>query len=338
MENEKPVVISVIVPVYNIFEYLPRCVDSIRKQTYPYLDIILVDDGSTDRTGALAEKMALEDTRIRVFHKENGGSSSARNFGLSRAKGEYIGFVDSDDYIEPQMYEHLLAAALQENLLMVQCSRDEIDENGNRMENVCEPPEEAEICNREYFMRELLMHRGDCSFCTKLTHASLFKDKRFPEGELNEDFHLLVQLLSEVPSIAILPEQDYHVFYRYGSNTRTKKQDDFPQVYTDIVKNADWVQEIVKRVSVAYRGGHALWIVPTVGLYAAYSDLHDECRERVLYAGEKISSQASGRCKEESVSYEKEQTIFASSGNSTKTCEENSLDAEKETNSGGKIR
>lgn len=247
MENEKSVVISVIVPVYNIFEYLPRCVDSIRKQTYPYLDIILVDDGSTDRTGALAEKMALEDTRIRVFHKENGGSSSARNFGLSRAKGEYIGFVDSDDYIEPQMYEHLLAAALQENLLMVQCSRDEIDENGNRMENVCEPPEEAEICNREYFMRELLMHRGDCSFCTKLTHASLFKDKRFPEGELNEDFHLLVQLLSEVPSIAILPEQDYHVFYRYGSNTRTKKQDDFPQVYTDIVKNADWVQEIVKK-------------------------------------------------------------------------------------------
>lgn len=70
---DQPIIISVIVPVYNIFDYLPRCVDSIRKQTYPYLDIILVDDGSTDRTGALAEKMALEDQRIRVFHKENGG-------------------------------------------------------------------------------------------------------------------------------------------------------------------------------------------------------------------------------------------------------------------------
>ena len=86
-EMDQPIIISVIVPVYNIFEYLPRCVDSIRKQTYPYLDIILVDDGSTDRTGALAEKLALEDKRIRVFHKENGGSSSARNLGIAQAKG-----------------------------------------------------------------------------------------------------------------------------------------------------------------------------------------------------------------------------------------------------------
>ncbi len=135
---DQPIIISVIVPVYNIFEYLPRCVDSIRKQTYPYLDIILVDDGSTDRTGALAEKLALEDKRIRVFHKENGGSSSARNLGIAQAKGEYLGFVDSDDYIEPEMYERLLAAAQEENLLMVQCSRDEIDERGNRLPDVCE--------------------------------------------------------------------------------------------------------------------------------------------------------------------------------------------------------
>lgn len=243
---EQPIVISVIVPVYNIFEYLPRCVESIRKQTYPYLDIILVDDGSTDRTGALAEKLALEDKRIRVFHKENGGTSSARNVGLTNAKGEYIGFVDSDDYIEPEMYERLLAVALQEKLKLVQCSRDEIDENGNVMENVCEPPKEAQICEGTVLMRELLLHRGDCSFCTKLTHASLFKELRFPEGELNEDFYLLVQMLPKIPLLAILPEQDYHVFYRYGSNTRTHDENDFPQVFTDIVRNADRVWEIVQ--------------------------------------------------------------------------------------------
>ena len=202
---DQPIIISVIVPVYNIFEYLPRCVDSIRKQTYPYLDIILVDDGSTDRTGALAEKLALEDKRIRVFHKENGGSSSARNLGIAQAKGEYLGFVDSDDYIEPEMYERLLAAAQEENLLMVQCSRDEIDERGNRLPNVCEPPEEAEIRDSQFIMRELLLHRGDCSFCTRLTHRSLFENRRFPEGELNEDFYLLVQMLPEVPGIAVLP-------------------------------------------------------------------------------------------------------------------------------------
>lgn len=128
-ERKGPALISVIVPVYNVIEWLPRCVESIRRQTYPNLEIILVDDGSTDNSGALAEKMALEDKRVRVFHKENGGTSSARNLGISKARGDYIGFVDSDDYIEPQMYEKLLGVALAENLLMVQTSRDEIDED-----------------------------------------------------------------------------------------------------------------------------------------------------------------------------------------------------------------
>ena len=244
-EGSRPILISVIVPIYNIVEYLPRCVNSIRRQTYRNSEIILVDDGSTDNSGALAEKMALEDKRIRVFHKENGGSSSARNLGLSKANGDYIGFVDSDDYIEPEMYERLLAAMLEENLLMAQISRDEIDEQGNRMSNVCEPPDKLELWECERFMRELLLHRGDCSFCTKLIHASLFQEEKFPEGELNEDFYLLVKLLPKVPAVAILPEQDYHVFYRYGSNTRTRNKDDFPQVFTDIVRNADRVQEIV---------------------------------------------------------------------------------------------
>lgn len=246
-EERKPVLISVIVPVYNIVELLPRCVNSIRRQTYRNLEIILVDDGSTDNSGALAEKMALEDKRIKVFHKENGGSSSARNLGISKARGDYIGFVDSDDYIEPEMYERLLSVALLENLLMVQTSRDEIDEEGNLLPNVCEPPREPELWECQHFMRELLLHRGDCSFCTKLIHASLLKEERFPEGELNEDFYLLVRLLPKIPAVAILPQQDYHVFYRYGSNTRTRSREEFPQVFTDIVKNADRVYEIVEK-------------------------------------------------------------------------------------------
>lgn len=246
-QSQRPALISVIVPVYNTYDLLSRCVNSIRRQTYRNLEIILVDDGSTDNSGALAEKMAMEDKRVRVFHKENGGSSSARNLGIEKARGDFIGFVDSDDYIEPEMYERLLAVAIEENLLMVQISRDEIDEQGNRMPDVCVPPEQPELWECENFMRELLLHRGDCSFCTKLLHASLLKEERFPEGELNEDFYLLVRLLPKIPAVAILPEQEYHVFYRYGSNTRTRNQDEFPQVFTDIVKNADRVYEIVER-------------------------------------------------------------------------------------------
>ena len=244
-QTEKQVLISVIVPIYNTVEYLPRCVDSIRRQTYRNLEIILVDDGSTDNSGAMAEKFALEDKRVKAFHKENGGSSSARNLGIEKASGDFIGFVDSDDYIEPEMYERLLFAALSENLMMVQCSRDAIDEQGNRMENVCTPPEEAILMEDENFMRELLMHRGDCSFCTKLTKASLLKNHHFPEGELNEDFRLLTELLAEIPAVMILPQQDYHVFYRYGSNTRTRNKDEFPRVFTDIVNNADRVEKLV---------------------------------------------------------------------------------------------
>lgn len=243
----RPILLSIIVPVYNIMDYLPRCVDSIRRQTYRNLEIILVDDGSTDNSGALAEKMALEDRRVKVLHKVNGGSSSARNLGISIAKGDYIGFVDSDDYIEPEMYERLLTVCLEENLLMAQISRDEIDEEGNRMPDVCTPPDEPELWECEHFMRELLLHRGDCSFCTKLVHRSLLEEERFPEGELNEDFHLLVRLLPKVPAVAILPNQDYHVFYRYGSNTRTRKENEFPRVFTDIVNNADRVYEIVQK-------------------------------------------------------------------------------------------
>ena len=91
--------ISIIVPVYNIIEYLPRCVESLRKQTYDKIEILLVDDGSTDGTSALCDALAAEDVRIRVFHKQNGGSSSARNLGIQEATGEYLGFVDSDDYV-----------------------------------------------------------------------------------------------------------------------------------------------------------------------------------------------------------------------------------------------
>lgn len=245
-DRQQPVLISVIVPVYNIVEYLPRCVDSIRRQTYRNLEIILVDDGSTDTSGAMAEKFALEDKRVRVFHKENGGVSTARNLGIEMATGEYIGFVDSDDYIDPHMYERLLSVAQNENLLMVQTSRDEIDEHGNLMDNVCIPPERPELWTSDRFMRELLLHKGDCSFCTKLTHASLLKEQRFPEGELNEDFRLLVNILPKVPAVAIMPEQDYHVFYRYGSNTRTRDEEAFPRVFEDIVRNADRVEEIVE--------------------------------------------------------------------------------------------
>ena len=205
----------------------------------------ILDDGSTDGTGQLCDELALTDGRIKVFHKENGGSSSARNLGISHAKGEYLGFVDSDDYINSTMYEQLYAALTENGVKLAQIGRDEVDENGNLLANICEPPQEIECIDSENFLKELLVHRGDCSFCTKLVHRTLFQEEKFPEGVLNEDFHLLVKMLSHIEKIVSLPEQAYHVFYRIGSNTRKENKEEFSRVYGDGINNADMVYEIV---------------------------------------------------------------------------------------------
>lgn len=243
--NEAPL-ITVIVPVYNISDCLLRCVHSITAQTYKNLEILLVDDGSTDGSGELCDRLSGEDSRIRVFHKENGGSSSARNVGLDHASGEYIGFVDSDDYIEPDMYERLLRAIIDYGVVTAQIGRDEIDEQGRRLPNICEPPKEPEIWESRDFLRELLLHRGDCSFCTKLLRRELFREGRFPERKLNEDFNLLVRILPEIERLVSLPGQGYHVFYRIGSNSRKADPENFSRVYKDCVENADMVESMVK--------------------------------------------------------------------------------------------
>lgn len=238
--------ISVIVPVYNIKEYLPRCVASICNQTYTNLEILLVDDGSTDGTGTLCDELALTDERIRVFHKENGGSSSARNLGIANAKGQFLGFVDSDDYIESWMYERLVTGQMETGASIIQVGRDEVDAEGNQLPNICEPPESDVFITSKDFMNELLMHRGDCSFCTKLVDRKLFDTYQFPIGVLNEDFHILVQMLTKVDGILSLSGQGYHVFYRIGSNTRKQDKKEFSRVYQDNVDNADMVNGIVK--------------------------------------------------------------------------------------------
>lgn len=249
--------VSIIIPIYNIErEYLVRCVESVCNQDYDELEILLVDDGSNDGTGNVCDELATTDKRIRVFHKENGGSSSARNLGLSKAKGEYIGFVDSDDYIDSDYVSLMMQAIRENNLVMAQISRDEIDALGNKLPDVCVPPTEELMISGRKQIEELLMHRGDCSFCTRLTKAELFEGRSFPEGRLNEDFFLLMQMLlgiddkgnkigKQVDSYMILPKQAYHVFYRIGSNSRRKDKEDFSRVFIDIVDNADWVEEAV---------------------------------------------------------------------------------------------
>ena len=229
---ERPL-ISIIVPVYNIEEYLPRCIESILNQTYQKLELILVDDGSKDSSGIICDEYAKKDQRVVVQHKENGGSSSARNVGIKLAKGEYLGFVDSDDFIEPDMYEKMVVALEENACNIVQVARDEMDDKGKKLPDICKMPECLTTYSSEEFLKELLMHKGDCSFCTKLLKRDLFLDNQFPQGVLNEDFHLLVRLLRQGETVVSLPYCKYHVFYRIGSNTRKKDKNEFSRVFGD---------------------------------------------------------------------------------------------------------
>lgn len=252
--------ISVIVPVYNTKAYLERCIDSLLEQTYRDMEIILVDDGSTDGSGEICDSYAARDGRVRVFHKENGGSSSARNLGLDNARGDYIGFADSDDYVDPDMYERLYAGIREYRVRAAQIGRNEIDPEGNVLPDICVPPERCECLLPEKFMEELLMHRGDCSFCTKLIERSLFFEEksedgeengkagescRFPAGILNEDFYLLIRMLDRIGPVVSLPGHAYHVFYRLGSNSRKESRENFSRVFADCVDNADLAAGIV---------------------------------------------------------------------------------------------
>ncbi len=129
-EGEKAPLLSIIVPVYKVENYLPKCIDSILAQTFTDFELILVDDGSPDDCPALCDAAAEKDARVRVIHQKNGGLSAARNAGLDAARGAWIGFVDSDDYIAPEMYEVLYQAVQSTGADLALCDYAEVDEAG----------------------------------------------------------------------------------------------------------------------------------------------------------------------------------------------------------------
>ena len=157
--------ISVIVPVYNVETYQARCVDSILNQSYANLEVILVDDGSKDASGSICDKYAEKDNRIRVIHKENGGLSSARNAGLDVACGEYITFVDSDDWIEPLAYGWMMEAMVRYDVKMVCAGRYDVDgATGEKTVGLC-PQKEEVLSGEEMAGRIFTWDNCDSSAC-----------------------------------------------------------------------------------------------------------------------------------------------------------------------------
>jgi glycosyltransferase involved in cell wall biosynthesis len=208
--------ISVIVPVYKVEKYLKRCVDSILAQTYPCLEVILVDDGSPDGCPAICDEYAREDRRVRVIHKENGGLSDARNAGIDAAKGNFLGFIDSDDYVHPRFYELLLQALKEEGADIAGCDVKKIYETGT-----VEEEEKEAVRSEIYSGREATANLYDAQLYlksvviwNKLYKKELFKDVRFPKGKLHEDEFTSYRLLYQSKSVVYIDRAYYFYFQR----------------------------------------------------------------------------------------------------------------------------
>lgn len=213
--------ISVIVPVYKVEDYLKTCIDSIRNQTYQNLEIILVDDGSPDRCGEMCDAFAGEDSRIRVIHKENGGLSSARNAGLDVAAGAYISFIDSDDWIAPDMYERLLDLMLQ---YKAQVAAGGLQTSTGVHFNLQYPTQsDVEVYTRSGALREITRNQKITnSACDKLWERKIFTQLRFPVGELYEDMKTLPKCLELIDTAVYDPTPMY--FYRMTQESITRGQ------------------------------------------------------------------------------------------------------------------
>ena len=222
---QKEPLISIIVPVYKVEQYLSKCVDSILAQTYRNLEVFLVDDGSPDNCGAICDELAQKDSRIRVIHKENGGLSSARNAALEVAEGEYFGFVDSDDWIEPEMYETLLAGIRKFDAQMAYGGRYDIDGNtGEKTIGLCPQKEEC-ISGMEMLGRVFLWEHCDSAAWDKLYHRSLFDGIRYPQGYNSEDIAIFYKLMERTDKVAMCNKPLYNYLHRPNSITTAKISD-----------------------------------------------------------------------------------------------------------------
>lgn len=202
--------ISVIVPVYKVEEYLDQCVKSIVGQTYKNLEIILVDDGSPDHCPIMCDRWAEKDSRIKVIHKENGGLSDARNAGLKVATGEYVAFIDSDDWVDENLYECLLTESKKCGAQIAACNIVRVYEDGRKETGVIY---QQHVFNAEQAMETLSRGDGFCAVAwNKLYQKSLFEGVQYPVGKLHEDEFVTYRLVDRAETLVLC--QNICYYYR----------------------------------------------------------------------------------------------------------------------------
>lgn len=211
--------VSIIVPVYQVEKYLKKCLDSLINQTLQDIEILIINDGSPDGSQIIIDEFQEKyPLKIKSFIKENGGLSDARNFGLDRATGEFIGFVDSDDEVSESMFEEMYSLAKKHHAEMVICNLQKVDQHGNITQKLTQIPNMPEKIN----LSENFSVFSDLSYfaCNKIFRSELFNNKRFKKGVHFEDIQLIPQILLDCKTIA--QTQNYHYQYLERTDSITK--------------------------------------------------------------------------------------------------------------------
>lgn len=215
MENaEKMPELSIIVPIYKVEKYLEECIQSILGQTFTDFELILVDDGSPDACPQMCDAIAEQDSRVRVLHQKNGGLSAARNTGIEAARGNWLGFVDSDDFVAPDFYEKLYNAAVNADADCAVCSVQLTHEDGSRMDT----PPQWKVYGGGYTGEEILKTitwQNNAPYLVawnKLYRREVFRTLRYPVGRINEDVFVFAELFDTIKKVACVEQPLY--FYR----------------------------------------------------------------------------------------------------------------------------
>lgn len=264
--------ISIVVPVYNVENYILKCLNSLIKQNYKQIEIILVDDGSTDESGKICDEFKEKDDRIRVFHKKNGGLSSARNYGIKKAKGDIIAFVDSDDYVKDVFVLDLYRGMQAGNADIVICGYNN------------EKPKNETISGKEATVRLLTKQENiDIISWNKLYKKKLFTDNNifFPEGKKHEDTLTTYKLMSKAKKVTYIDESLYIYVERKGSITASEKIEERLLMREKAAKEAVEYLENDKDLKAAAEVG-LLWAKYNFLNYALKNEIDEKYEKETL--------------------------------------------------------
>lgn len=281
--------ISVIIPIYNVANYLPKCIESVINQTYKNLEIILMDDGSPDNCPKICDEYAQTDSRIKVVHKPNGGLSDARNAGLDIATGEYIGFIDSDDYIDEHMYEEMLSAIENADADLCICGYDRVNDDGEIRSSA--HFKNAVLSQNDAF--EMLV-QGNVYFiisCNKLYKREIFDKLRFEVEKTHEDEFIMHHVYGECNKIVTLEKSYYYYLVRETSITGVVKGN---------VKQLDYVESYLDRIDYFHDEGleqFASRLLPiTINLFITVKNRIGIEKQRHNCYSEKLKKEIKDRC------------------------------------------